>query len=258
MQAPTALPLLPPEPRLARPYGFWATLGLGVACLLFWIAITTDVLVIYASVDPQIHGISALGEKVEHLGANGLVLGLATVIANPICIALVVLFIWLKRCHVADYLGLKRLRAKEVLVSLGVLILYIVAQDLTTHFLGKPIVPPFMTDAYRTAGWLPVLVAALVVAAPAFEETLFRGFAFQGIAQSRLRPTGAILITAAAWAGIHMQYDLYGMAAIFVMGLFLGIVRHKTGSVSLTILLHAFSNLGATAETVIVVDYLGK
>jgi CAAX protease family protein len=107
-----------------------------------------------------------------------------------------------------------------------------------------------MVDLYRMA-WLPGLLPALVAFAPIGEETLFRGFLFKGIAASRAGPIAAIIISAIAWAPLHVQYDWYGVGTIAVMGLFLGIVRHATGSLYLTMLLHAVANAVATLEIVI-------
>jgi hypothetical protein len=89
------------------------------------------------------------------------------------------------------------------------------------------------------------------VVAPVFEELFFRGFLLAGFASSFLRPAGAVLVTSASWALIHLQYDLYGMVTIFVLGLLLGAARLASGSVLLTIGLHAFSNLLSTVETII-------
>ena len=97
-----------------------------------------------------------------------------------------------------------------------------------------------------------MFILAIVVAAPVIEEILFRGFMFRGIASSPLGVTGAILMTAALWALLHVQYDWFGIGTIFLAGLFLGIVRARTRSTLLTTLLHALANLVATAEVAIV------
>ena len=52
-----------------------------------------------------------------------------------------------------------------------------------------------------------------------------------------------------------MQYDLIGMAQIFIVGLFLGWVRLTSGSVLLTFLLHALFNLEGTMETVLQIKF---
>jgi len=63
--------------------------------------------------------------------------------------------------------------------------------------------------------WVPLFGIAAVVFAPLFEEGFFRGFLFVGFKQSRLGSFGTILITSAAWAALHIQYDLYGILLYF-------------------------------------------
>jgi membrane protease YdiL (CAAX protease family) len=89
---------------------------------------------------------------------------------------------------------------------------------------------------------------AVGVAAPLFEEIAFRGFLFQGLAASRLRWYGATVVTAILWAAIHVQYDWYEVSTIFALGLVLGTARAMTNSTLLTMWLHCFINLLATAE----------
>jgi len=103
----------------------------------------------------------------------------------------------------------------------------------------------------RTAGWLPLLWVAVIVAAPVSEEVFFRGFLFRGLAESRMRPWGAILFTSLVWSLIHIQYDWFGIAQIFLAGIFLGWIRWYSGTITLTILLHALQNLIATIEAAI-------
>jgi hypothetical protein len=91
----------------------------------------------------------------------------------------------------------------------------------------------------------------LLVAAPLFEELFFRGFLITGLSASALRWYGAVIISSAMWAVIHVQYDLYGMGTVLVLGFILGTARIKSGSVILTMLLHSFTTLVATGEVVI-------
>jgi uncharacterized protein len=105
-----------------------------------------------------------------------------------------------------------------------------------------------MVDAYRTAVVVPLLLAALTIAAPVFEEVLFRGFMFHGIQQSRLGNIGAILITSLVWSAIHLQYDVSHVAIIFGAGILFGIARASSNSLYLLIGLHALMNVIATIE----------
>ena len=120
---------------------------------------------------------------------------------------------------------------------------------------GEPIVPDFMIDTYQSATWgLPLLLFVLFVTAPLSEEFFFRGFMLEGLQRSRLGIIGAVIITAAVWAGIHLQYDLHGILMIFFLGLIFGYVRFKTRSLWLCVMLHSIMNLIATAEMLVVLS----
>jgi hypothetical protein len=95
-----------------------------------------------------------------------------------------------------------------------------------------------------------MLVAAIIIA-PAGEELLFRGFLFRGFVRSERSAWPGIVAISLLWAALHVQYDFAGMLQIFVVGLFLGWVRWRSGSTLLTFLLHALFNLEGTVETVL-------
>lgn len=237
----------PSEPP-RKPWGFWATIGLscvigaGVVLLqiILGIAIVVFASFFHFKKDPQ------------EMAASGLFLALATCASAPVAIGLACLFARLRRSiPVTEYLGLKLVPGRTLLRWGLVLGLFSAVSDGVTSLLGRPIVPEFMSDAYRTAEFLPLLWLAVIVAAPAGEEILFRGFLFQGVAHSKLGGSGAIVFTALIWAAIHMQYDLYGVGTIFFAGLLLGFVRLKTGSVYATIFLHALMNLIATIQVAV-------
>jgi uncharacterized protein len=94
----------------------------------------------------------------------------------------------------------------------------------------------------------PILFAlalpGVTIAVPIVEELIFRGALFSALRYSWFGKTGAVILTAAAWAIVH------GMAApwlfvfiIFIMGLALGWLLLRFGSVTLTIVCHACWNL---------------
>lgn len=134
------------------------------------------------------------------------------------------------------------------------IIAFIIFSDLLTFFLGKPIVPEFMSSVYTSTESPWILWLAVIAAAPLFEELFFRGFVISGLCSSFVGPVGAILISSVLWTAIHFQYDLYGLVTIFVVGLVLGIARLKTDSILLTIGMHSFMNLVATIETAIYIS----
>jgi hypothetical protein len=95
---------------------------------------------------------------------------------------------------------------------------------------------------------MALLWVAVALAAPLFEELFFRGFLFRGLCGSALGAAGAIVVTAALWALIHVQYDGYEIASIFAFGLVLGIARHRSGSTWTPIGMHALLNFIAMTQ----------
>ena len=104
-------------------------------------------------------------------------------------------------------------------------------------------------------GWLPALLAGAIIVAPAGEEILFRGFLFRGWARTDRSAWPAIVAISVLWAALHVQYDWAGVLQIFVIGLFLGWMRWRSGSTLLTFLLHALFNLEGMLETVLQVRF---
>jgi HAD superfamily hydrolase (TIGR01509 family) len=236
----------------AGPWGVWVTLGFTAAVAGAFILVQSMVVVVWVIISV------ASGRSVapRSLETNGLLLALAICVSAPVTIALTWLFARMRReMRVADYLALRPVSPKAVLQWATVLLLLVVLSDVLTTWLGRPIVPEFMVQAYRTAGFVPFLGFAIIVVAPLMEEVLFRGFLFEGVLQSRLGAVGAVGLTSLVWALIHVQYDAYGIATIFVTGLLLGYVRLKTGSLYATIFLHGLMNLVATLEVVVVLRH---
>lgn len=255
-------PVPPPPQAIAaelvcpRPWGVGMTLVWGLAVAAVSLLVQTGVLIALLVVGHfPIAGMPA-DELQQTLQHNGLLLGLSTMLANPLGIMVCGLAAWVRRYPVLAYLGLGAVRGRDVALGLGCLAVLIPASDALMWLSGRPIVPEFMHDVYQTAGWRPLLITALLAGAPLGEEIFFRGFLYRGLAESWLRPLGAVLVTSAAWASIHLQYDWMGMATIFAAGLFLGWLRWRTGSTTLTILIHAVMNLVATIEAIVEIEVL--
>lgn len=190
-------------------------------------------------------------ELLQSLQYNGMLLTLCTFMTLVVCSMMMLVVVKLKKgASFREYIGWRmpgRLAAKRWALMFAA---FLAATDLFTMAIGKPVVTEFMTTAYLTATVPWLMFAAIIVAAPVYEELFFRGFLLSGLERSMLGPIGAIFITAALWASIHVQYDWYGIATIFLMGLLLGWIRLRSGSLPLTIALHSFANLVASVETV--------
>ncbi len=87
----------------------------------------------------------------------------------------------------------------------------------------------------------PIFVSLLCTAvfAPFFEEWLFRGIVLRGLL-GKLKPVWAILLSAVVFGLFHM--NLWQAIPAALMGLLLGYVYWKTGSLKLTMLMHCANN----------------
>jgi len=235
-----------------RPWGFWATVGFSAIVVVAFVAIQTAVVIGFVVVLLSTRQRVVLDELVPLLEHNGLLLSTATCLAAPPCIALVALFAKLRRpASVRRYLALQDVPLMTLVGWLLLLVAFAACCDGLTILLGRPIVPPFMIETYRTAGFVPLLWIAFVVMAPLFEEVFFRGFVFEGIQHSRLGVCGAIVLTSFVWALCHTQYDVYLMMLIFASGILLGIARWHSKSLYPAVAMHAAMNLIATVQVAI-------
>jgi membrane protease YdiL (CAAX protease family) len=78
---------------------------------------------------------------------------------------------------------------------------------------------------------------------------VFRGFLFRGWAASPLGAPGTIILTSLVFAVAHTQYDWFGAFQTFCMGALFGALRWRSGSTTLTIMLHVAINFVATLWT---------
>jgi membrane protease YdiL (CAAX protease family) len=227
---------------------FWGTLLWGT--LIFAIFTVLQILtMIVVGISRKSHFTEA---ELRGLMNDGYFLSLTTFITTLACCGLVVGVVKLKKgSQLAEYLCIRKVSLKILLKWIGLLVCFLVLSDLITFFIGRPIVPPFMSAAFATAKPAWTIWIAMIIAAPLSEETFFRGFLFKGFESSFMKPIGAILLTALIWAAIHLQYDLYGMGTIFFTGLLFGAARLSSGSLLVPLCLHAFSNLVATIEAAI-------
>ena len=124
--------------------------------------------------------------------------------------------------------------------SLGFAQLYtMAAMAMGWDFLMPPEIPDGLL---LPGGWVVFSALALAVWTPIAEEVFFRGFILQGFA-NRWRIAPAIVVSAAVFAALHLAPAL--LVPVFVTGLLLGFLYHRTGSLWPCIAVHAAQNLVA-------------
>lgn len=145
-----------------------------------------------------------------------------------------------------DDLGLRLPSFRQGFLWLVVFLALAITEEVLWRALGQPAPEPWGDKYSRSIIWMRVL--AMVVMAPIAEELLFRGLFFHMAANTFLKQTGAVFATAALFAAFHFQYGLWALLFVLVDGLFYGTVRAATGSIILTMALHAIGNAYAAYQ----------
>jgi membrane protease YdiL (CAAX protease family) len=244
----------PPESPPPRPevWGPWATIGwtlLMSVCGLV-AAIVAGLVVAFSGLGGESTG--GFAARAENLTKSGtfVIVTQSAFIATilPIMFGAILLR---KGLGVRDYLALRSPPPRVYLLWFLLTSAYVAINDLILVALGRPIVPEFQLEMWRSISPVACFVF-VVVLAPLLEEVVFRGFLLIGLRRSRLGAWGAVVLTALLWAVIHTQYGWYEIAILFAVGLVLGYARLRHKSLLLPIAMHAFQNLVATIETAIV------
>lgn len=228
-----------------KPWGRWATLGLGLIAMLIGQ---------FAALTALIWWFGLSLADIPDVASNGEAIILIVCVSTPVQVLVLVVMARPTGASATDYLALKLPRRVEVVVGVITIMIFVAASDGISWLLGRDIVSQFQLDTYRSAsttGYLPWLWLTLVVMAPIGEETLFRGFLFRGWHRGPHDVWPVITVIALIWTVSHLQYDLFFMAQIFVSGLLLGWFRWISESTILSMLLHGLLNFEATLKTVI-------
>jgi len=247
----------PPAMAARRPPRTWYFLGTTVvgliACGAMILAQMATLLLLALHAKP----VSSQAELQALLNQGGS-LAAATIAACPFVLGVLWVAIRIARRRFASYLALRWPVRRALVRGLAISFAFLLAWDLLSYLTGQK-TPDFAIDSYRTAkdaGVLPLLLIGLCVAAPITEEFAVRGFLFRGWSKSFLGPIGAILLSSALWAAMHVQYDWYYVCEVFLIGLIFGYLRHRSGSTWLTVITHGFCNLAIIGQTAWIVARL--
>lgn len=153
-----------------------------------------------------------------------------------------------------QFFGIKAINIKDIITTLVSMGIFMAVSEFILFVSNSS--PMDFLDGLITDESLPLLMFAIVVVAPIYEELVFRGLIFGGllhchfvkqtcihlggfsIAKSTLT---ASLISSLLFTFVHLQYDLLGMTVIFAMALLFCFIRVKYGLV-MAILMHMVNN----------------
>jgi membrane protease YdiL (CAAX protease family) len=236
-----------------RVWGPWASIAWSAFAIVAWFGTQ----VVFAN--RLIAWFDSGAADAATLAADGRFVAMVSLGAMNVPLFIIALAVWSTRSGLTEYLGLYWPERRYVVIGIAVLAILIPVVDLVSVFAGQAVTPKFVTDLYtsaRDSGSLWLLVIAIVVAAPLVEETVFRGFLLPGLAASRLGIWGAIVATSVGWAVLHLQYQPFYLMQIVALGIVFGWLRWRSGTMTLTLILHGIVNLVAILQAAVVVEWL--
>ena len=232
-----------------RRWGLWATFGFSIiiVAVYFLSAIMVAAVMTMMEIrhDPNLNAI----EYGTYLETSGLYLSIVWIVSALFCTGFIILFAELRPgITVNQYLGFTTVRPKDYIGWIGVTIILMGVLTIVSFMIEAQ--ENFTLEIYSSTEYKFLFMLGIVLAAPILEELFFRGFLFEGIMESRLGSSGAVLITSLLWASIHTQYEIFGITYLLIFGIILGIAKIKTRSTYVTIFMHSFNNLISVAEVV--------
>ena len=240
----------------ASPYwGFFATIALAILAFIIYGLVQAAIIIGMAfsngslSLELLTSNAPDLEKKLNDIIFNGDLLGMTGIPSTLVGVGLIILFVFLKdKLSISQYLDLRSPQnpIKTYLKWIGVMLLVFVAMEVGTYLIGHE-APEFMSRIYSTSNNKILLWITVGVAAPIFEEFLFRGFLLEGLRHSFVGTAGAIILTSATFAIIHQQYGWFEIVPIFIIGVIFAVAKLKTNSLYVPIVMHMFMNLSASA-----------
>lgn len=189
-------------------------------------------------------------------GSNdGTVVSLSIIIGCVLLVAVSALLIRVRGGNVRKYLALQPFSWSVGIGMLGLLLIFMIGSQALTYLLNEsPLV--FVDPLYQSVSSVWLLIFAMVIVAPIYEELIFRGLLWSAIAEqfsnvANAEHRGAIvasLVTSVIFAVIHLQYGIYEIGTIVVLALIFCYARIKSGSLLLPMLLHVVNNGAAMAQ----------
>ena len=183
-------------------------------------------------------------------GSNdGTVVSISIMIGCLLLVAISALVIRMRGGNLKQYLALTPFSLAVGMGMIGLLLLFMIGSQALTYVLDKSPLA-FVDPLYQSVSSVWLLIFAMVIVAPIYEELIFRGLLWSAIAEqfaasSDTEHRGAMvasLVTSLIFAVIHLQYGLYEISTIVVLALLFCYARIKSGSLILPILLHIINN----------------
>lgn len=228
----------------------WQTIAFTLLTLVVFVFAQTSVLQHYTDSQLAKFPESSRTELLTIMATDATAVSWISIITSIVATAFLLLIIHLRNLPIKHYLALHPYTKRDLvnwqLVMIGFVLIISLMAYLISHETSD-----FMQKLWESCDNVLLLLIAVVIAVPIFEECLFRGFVFSGLQKSHLGTGAAIVFSSAAWAVIHTQYGAFDLISIFLLGIILAMARIASKSLLLPITLHGTFNFFAVLEMAI-------
>ena len=192
---------------------------------------------------------TSVGEIFFFGSSDGTVVSLSIFIGCMLLIGISIFVIRVRGGKWRQYLALRPFSLVTGMGMLGLLLIFMIVSQALTYVLDmSPL--SFVDPLYQSVSSVWLLIFAMVIVAPIYEEVVFRGILWSAIeeqfdASSYPVHRGAIVasvVTSLIFAVIHVQYGIYEISTIVILALIFCYARIRSGSLLLPILLHILNN----------------
>lgn len=205
--------------------------------------------------------IAAITSNPDEPGVKNILLFLQFTQAIGLFLIPTILFSWLEKGDLFEYLGF-RLGSPMIIFSMTVMLVLAIQPliNFTGELNSRMILPGFLkgiedwmkeseataarlTESFLKFQSVPDLFFVFLIMAviPAFgEEMLFRGVLQRLLGEWMKNKHVAIFITAILFSALHMQF--YGFVPRFILGVMLGYLYHWTGTLWMPVTAHFINN----------------
>ncbi|WP_259365030.1 CPBP family intramembrane glutamic endopeptidase [Psychrobacter sp. GP33] len=176
--------------------------------------------------------------------ADGTIVSASILISWVLLTLLIMAIIRAKGGDIRHYLALTPFSWVTAGAMIGILVIFMLGSQVLTNWMDRTPLD-FVDPLYQSVDSVWLLVIAMVIVAPIYEELVFRGLLWSAISEQFSTPRGAVIasiVTSIIFAVIHLQYGLYEITTIMLLALIFCYARIKSGSVLLPILLHIINN----------------
>lgn len=230
-----------------------ATLGLSLAIFVIYSVLQSIILFAHIFVSNTFENVDSFVKFIsnEDNMLNGNSFGFTAIVSGILGWLIVIGFTKTKKnIDLKNYLGFHKVDWKKAWIWPILLLLYMVLEEqLMTHF-PTLFESDFAEKLISTTDNLWVLLLGVGIVAPIFEELLFRGFMYKGLA-NKYGGISAAIITSLIFAAIHIQYNPLIIILLIPVGLILGLSRYYTKSIWVPIILHCINNSSGIIYTMI-------